>query len=101
MLVAGITAPHYIAHAYLIMTLLSFTLSTAVCGYHVYQDNWEPDIEDQLYYENPEGSGKRSLDVLGVLRIGLKYRQNRQRHHHSRLFILFSMHSHMSHKYYK
>ena len=72
-LVAGIAAPHYVAHAYLIMTFFSFTLSTAVCGCHVYQDNWEPDIEDQLYYENPEGSGKRSLDVLGVLRIGLKY----------------------------
>ena len=24
--------------------IFSFTLSTAVCGYHIYQDNWEYDI---------------------------------------------------------
>ena len=72
-LVAGITAPHYVAHAYFVKTFFSFTLSTAVHRYHVYQDNWESDIEDQLYCENPEGSSKQSLDVLGVLRIGLKY----------------------------
>ena len=71
-LVAGIAALHYVAHAYLIMTFFSFTLSTAVHRYHVYQYNREPDTEDQLYCENPEGSSKRSLDVLGVLRIGLK-----------------------------
>ena len=45
-LVAGIAAACYVAHAYLVMTFFSFTLSTAVRGYHVYQDNWEPDIED-------------------------------------------------------
>ena len=26
------------------ITFFSFTLSTAVCGYHIYQDNWESDI---------------------------------------------------------
>ena len=82
------------------MTFFSFTLSTAVCGYHFYQDNREPDIEYQLYYENPEGSGKRSLEVLGVATQN-RLKVLKQRHHHSRLIILFGMHSRMSHKYYK
>ena len=31
--------------------LYSFTLLTGVCGYHVYQDIWRPEIGDQLYCE--------------------------------------------------
>ena len=45
------------------MTIFSFTLSTAVRGYHVYQDNWEPDIGDQLYCEREPGN---SYDTFAV-----------------------------------
>ena len=38
----------YIAHAYLVMKFFSFTLLTSVHGYHVYQDNWGPNIGDHL-----------------------------------------------------
>ena len=48
-LVAVIAIPCHVAHMYLVMTFFSFTLSTAVHGYHVYQDNWEPEIGDYLY----------------------------------------------------
>ena len=48
-LVAVITTPRHIVHTYLVMTIFTFTLSTAVHGYHAYQYNWKPDIRDELY----------------------------------------------------
>ena len=62
-LVAGIAAPSYVAHAYLMLRFFSFNFSSAVCGYHVYQDNWEPDIGDQLYCEGEPGNGHDTFTV--------------------------------------
>lgn len=45
------------------MTFFSFTLSTAVRGYHVYQDNWEPDIGDQLHCEREPGNSHDTFAV--------------------------------------
>ena len=63
-LVAVITTPRHIVHTYFVMTIFSFTLSTAVHGYYAYPNNWKPDIRDELYCEREPKNSHEPMTPL-------------------------------------